>query len=317
MLDIQLQNLLEGSRAAGVPDFADLPPAAAREVYSGILAAGDVARADVDIADCSIEGPGGELSLRIYRPRDGGAPRGGVLYLHGGGFVLGHPRDYDGVVSLLCEQSGCVIVQVDYRLAPEHPFPAAVDDCYAGLVWLSKHAEALGVDPARIAIAGDSAGANLAAVCAILARDRNGPALVQQTLVYPVTAPEPGLYASYRRFGEGYTLSTRSARYFTDLYLGGAREQADFRVAPLLAERHDNLPPALVLVAGYDPLRDEGIEYVDRLIAAGTPATLVEYAGLAHGFVSMAGVIDAARLAVDQLAGAWKRALAARRVPAA
>jgi acetyl esterase len=311
MLDIQLHNLLEGMRASGAPDFADLPPAAARELYSQILARGDVPVADVVIEERRIDGPGSELVLRIYRPRGSGGVRGAVLYLHGGGFVVGRPQDYDGVASVLCAQADCVLVQVDYRLAPEHPFPAAVDDSYAALVWLAAHAGELGIDPARIAVAGDSAGANLATVCAILARDRGGPALVRQVLIYPVTAPEPGMFDSYRRHGEGYTLTSRSAWYFTELYLGGRRAVTDFRVAPLFADELGGLPPALVLVAGYDPLRDEGIAYADKLAAAGTHVTLVVYAGLAHGFISMGGALDAARIAVDQVASVLRRALAA------
>lgn len=313
MLDIQLQNLLDGLRAAGAPDFADLPPVAARGLYSQILTSGDLPVADVDIEERRIDGPGSALVLRIYRPRGAGGVRGAVLYLHGGGFVVGRPQDYDGVASVLCAQADCVLVQVDYRLAPEHPFPAAVDDSYAALVWLAAHAGELGIDPARIAIAGDSAGANLATVCAILARDRGGPALVQQTLIYPVTVPEPepGRFESHRRCGEGYTLTTRSMRYFVELYLGGGGALTDARLAPLFADELGGLPPALVLVAGYDPLRDEGIAYADKLAAAGTQVTLVEYAGLAHGFISMGAALDAARIAVDQVASVLRRALAA------
>ncbi len=307
MLDIQLRNLLEGARAAGAPDFADLPPAVARGLYSQILAASDLAPAAVDIEDRVIEGPGGDLALRIYRPRGPRKARGAVLYLHGGGFVMGRPQDYDGVASHLSERSDCVLVQVDYRLAPEHPFPAAVDDSYAALCWLGAHAAELEVDPARIAVAGDSAGANLATVCAILARDRGGPLLVQQILIYPVTAAAPGMFDSYLRFGEGFTLTARAAHYFTGHYLGDGVPATDFRAAPLLAEDLGGLPPALVLLAGYDPLRDEGAAYANRLIAAGTPASLIEYAGLAHGFFTMAGAVHTARLAVEQVAGALRR----------
>jgi acetyl esterase len=201
-------------------------------------------------------------------------------------------------------------VQVDYRLAPEHPFPAAVDDSYAALVWLAEHAAELGADPARVAVAGDSAGANLAAVCAILARDRGGPALVQQTLIYPVTAPQPGLFESHRRCGEGYTLTSRTVRYFDELYLGERRPMGDFRAAPLSAADLRGLPPALVLLARYDPLRDEGEAFAEALGGAGNHVTLVEYASLAHGFISMGGVLNAARLAVWQVADALGRALA-------
>lgn len=309
MLDLQIQALLEQAKAAGAPDFADLPPAVAREVYSQILAATDLpVPADVAISERTLAGPGGELTLRCYRPQQSEI-RGAVLYLHGGGFVVGCPRDYDGVAGNIAALSGCLVVQVDYRLAPEHPFPAAVEDSYAALVWLREQAAELGIDPERIAIAGDSAGANLAAVCALLARDRGGPALALQCLIYPATASGQVQYDSYRRFGAGYTLTNRSMTYFMSHYLDDSGEPADFRLAPLGAPDLSGLPPVLLQVAGYDPLRDEGIAYADALVAAGTPVTLVEYSGLAHGYISMAGVSGGARLALEQVATALRRAL--------
>jgi acetyl esterase len=311
MLDIQLRNLLDQARAADVPDMADVPPPVARQIYSGLCTAADVARADVAIEDKVIPGPGGPLALRVYRPRGGVSARGRVLYLHGGGFMVGCPRDYDGVCSALSEMSDCVLVQVDYRLAPEHPFPAAVDDAYAALGCLADHGGEIGADPARIIVAGDSAGANLATVTALLARDRGGPPLRQQTLLYPVTSPRPEMFDSYARHGQGYTLTTRQTHYFSRHYLGSPEAAADFRVAPLLAEDLSNLPPALVILAAYDPLRDEGAAYADKLAEAGTQVTLVEYMGLAHGFITMGGALQAARLAAAQLAMGWRQILAA------
>lgn len=309
MLDPQIKALLAQAKAAGAPDFADLPPVAAREVYSQILAATDLAvSSGVEITERTTAGPGGELTLRCYRPAEMEV-RGAVLYLHGGGFVVGCPSDYDGVVGAIATGSGCLVVQVDYRLAPEHPFPAALEDSYAALLWLREQAVALGIEPSRIAIAGDSAGANLAAVCALLARDRGGPELALQCLIYPATANGRVQYDAYRRFGAGYTLTYRSMRYFIDHYLSGSDAPLDYRLAPLDASDLSGLPPALVQVAGFDPLRDEGIAYAEAMAAAGTPVSLVEYASLAHGYISMAGICEGARLALEQVATALRRAL--------
>ncbi|MDB0526825.1 alpha/beta hydrolase [Ralstonia solanacearum] len=308
MLDIQMQSLLQGMQQAGVPDMADLPPQAARQVYSRIMAAAAEPVRAVAIAERIIAGPGGDLALRVYAPRQPDPRRGIVLYLHGGGFVVGTARDYDSVASALCEQSGCVVVQADYRLAPEHPFPAAVEDAWAAACWVAAQAHALGAQP-RIAVVGDSAGGNLAAVLALLARDCAGPAIVQQTLIYPVVAARPETTGSYRRYGSGYTLTTRLTHYFHDLYRGGRPIDGDPRLAPLAAPDVSGLPPALVMVAGYDVLRDEGIQYAHRLAQAGTPVTLVEYSGMVHGFIAMAGALEAARQALAQVADAVGRAL--------
>ncbi len=310
MLDIQLLNLLEQSRASGVPDLAEVPTEAAREIYSAMLAAGDLPRADVDISERTIEGPGGALTLRVHRPRGSVAARAGVLYLHGGGFTVGRPSDYDGVCSTLAHESGCVLVLPQYRLAPEHPFPAAVHDAWAALQWLALHGGDIGVDSSRLLVAGDSAGANLATVLALSARDRGGPKLLQQTLVYPVVTGMPGQFPSYQAFGEGYTLTNRLIERWCGGYLANEADRSDWRAAPLLAEDLSGLPPTLLLLAGFDPLHDEGLEYARRLTEAGSAVSLVDYPGLAHGFVSMGGAVATARLAVSQLGGAWRLAVA-------
>jgi len=310
MLDPQLKNLLDGAKAAGAPDFADLPPAACRGFYREILRATDIPAVDVAVSDQRIAGPGGGIGLRIYTPHGKAAePRGLVVYYHGGGFVVGDLAGYDALCRTLCLQSDCVIVSVDYRLAPEHPFPAAVDDSLAALRWAHENAASLGADPQRIAVAGDSAGGTLAAVTALQARDQGGPALRYQALVYPMTAATPGEFPSYAKFGEGHVLSARAASYFMEHYLGDDDRQNDFRVAPLRAENLAGLPPALVMLGGHDILHDEGQAYADRLMAAGVQVTLVDYLALGHGFISMGGAIGAARVAIDQLAGALGRAL--------
>jgi acetyl esterase len=307
MLDKQIATLLDMAKASGAPDLCELSPEVCRQVYGEIVRSSDLAAADVQIDERSIDGPGGALGLRIYTPRDAAAtPRGAVLFLHGGGFVVGAPQDYDGLVSTLCRESDCVVVSVDYRLAPEHPFPAAVEDSEAAMGWLFAHAAELGADARRVVVAGDSAGGNLAAVLALLNRSSEGPALAGQILLYPVTSERPGMFESYARYESGYFLTRGSMNYFSRHYHGPDLAAADWRGAPLLSEDVSELPPALVLVGGFDPLRDEGVAYARRLSEAGNHVMLVEYAGLTHGFMVMGGVVNAARLAVGQVASTVK-----------
>jgi acetyl esterase len=198
-------------------------------------------------------------------------------------------------------------MSVDYRLAPEAPFPAAVDDAVAATRWAQQHAAALGADPARIAVGGDSAGGNLAAVCAILARDEGFPSLALQLLIYPATAPEPET-ASHRAFAEGYLLTRNLVTWFYKQYLRSSKDQLDFRFGPLVAEDLSRVAPAFVLVAGHDPLRDEGVQYAARLIEAGNRVTLVNFEGMIHGFFIMLGALDEAGRAVEQSAAALREA---------
>lgn len=308
-LDPQLNTLIAQTRSAGVPDFADVPPQASRALYREILRATDLPAVPVQVREVQIDSHGAPLSLRLYTPlAPATAPRGLVVYAHGGGFVVGDVEGYDHLLRTLCHSSDCVVVAMDYRLAPEHPFPAAVDDVCAALWWAAAHAAELGADPTRLAVAGDSAGGNLAAVAALCARDE-GLALRYQVLIYPVLAAAPNEYPSYARFGQGYVLSARSAEHFTRLYFGDMGRAPDWRGAPLLAPSVAGVAPALVLVAGHDVLRDEGVAYAERLCDAGVQATLVEYHGLAHGFINMAAVLSAARLALDQVASALRQAL--------
>ena len=310
MLDLHLARIVSQAQASGLPDFSDLPPQAARGLYREIMAAADVAPADVATSDrrlprAGVEG--GTIGVRLYRPdRSGTLPL--VVYYHGGGFALGDLDGYDRVCRRLCEDTQAMVMSVDYRLAPEHPFPAGVNDAWAALQWAAEHAKSLGADPARIAVAGDSAGGTLAAVVSLLARDAGGPHLACQALVYPSTALRlDGPFESRQRYAHGPTLTLRSMEYFDSLYLGDTAP--DFRSTPLLASNLSGLPPALVLVAAHDPLRDEILDYSRRLMEAGTEATVIEYHGLAHGFISMAGAVPAARLAQLQLASGLRLAL--------
>lgn len=310
MLDLQLKAMLAGLAAAGVPDLCDMPPEPGRTFYRQILAAGDLPPADVQVEERQIDGQDAPLALRIYTPRPVVAgPRGIVLYCHGGGFVLGDLDAYDSVCRTICHDSDCVVVSVDYRLAPEHPFPAAVEDCYAALTWAAANAAGLGSDPQRLAVCGDSAGGNLAAVLALLARE-SGPAIRFQILIYPVTTAAPGDLPSHTQFGEGYVLSLKAMRYFSGLYFGEEAKAPDFRGAPLLATNLVGLPPALILVGGYDLLHDDSVVYADRLTEAGVPVTLVEYRGLSHGFINMAATLPGGRLALDQVSSALRHELA-------
>jgi acetyl esterase len=308
MLDIQLKGMLEAVAASGAPDLADLPPPAGREMYRQIFASGDLPPADVMIEDRSIAGPGGKLPLRIYTPRRKNGVRGVVLYCHGGGFVLGDLDIYDSTCRTICDDSRCIVVAVDYRLAPEHPFPAAVEDCHAALAWLAAHAGEIGGDPQRLAVCGDSAGGNLAAVLALIAR-AEGVALRYQVLIYPVTSAAPGDLPSHTEFGEGYVLSRKAMLAFSRHYFGATGRAPDWRGAPLLAEDLSGLAPALVMIGSYDVLHDDGEAYANAMSAAGVPTTLIEYKGLSHGFINMAAFLSAGRLALSQVGISLRDAL--------
>jgi len=314
MLDHQLDAMMKQVQAAGMPDLADLPPEPCRGLYRQILAAADVKPADVAVSDRQITGPQGAaaIGLRVYTPRRAG-PHALVVYYHGGGYVLGDLDGYDNVCRQLCEDSGAVVVSVGYRLAPEHPFPAAIDDAWAALVWVAEHARALGADPLRLGVAGDSAGAVLATVMTLLARDAHGPHVAFQALVYPPAAGgHDGHYPSRTLHAAGPTLTLRTMEYFNAHTFGATAKAPDFRGAPLLASSLAGLPPSLLMLATHDPLRDEALAYGEALLAAGNAVTVVEYHGLAHGFVSMGGGIGAARLAQQQLAQALRTGLAPR-----
>ncbi|MEP7294993.1 MAG: alpha/beta hydrolase [Burkholderiales bacterium] len=319
MLDLQLDAIVKHAQAADLPDLCDLPPGPCRGLYREILAAADMPPADVAVDNrrIAVPGSGATIGLRVYTPRGDAAAAGRalVVYYHGGGGVLGDLDGYDRIARQLCADSDAVVVSVDYRLAPEHPFPAAVDDAWTALRWMAEHARDLGADPARLGVAGDSAGAVLATVMTLLARDAGGPRIGFQALLYPPAAGgHDGDFPSRARHAAGPTLTQRTMDYFNRHHFGELGKAADFRGAPLLAPDLADLPPALLLLAAHDPLRDEALAYGEALLAAGNAVTLVEYHGLAHGFISMAGGIGAARLAQQQLGQALKVGLAA--VPA-
>jgi acetyl esterase len=310
-LDPQAELVIGLVKRAGLPEMWQLTPDQAREQYQ-LRVAKLAAKVDVyRSTDRRIPGPGNDLALRIYLPREAkpGELFPVLLWFHGGGFVIGNLDTHDSACRMLATQAECMVVAVDYRLAPEHKFPAAVEDCMAALRWVAMHAREIGADGARIAVGGDSAGGNLAAVCALLARNEGFPTLAHQLLVYPCTAPEPET-PSHRKFAEGYVLTRNTITWFYKQYLRSRSDVNDFRFGPLIADDLSNLPPALVLVAGYDPLRDEGVDYAKRLIEAGNRVTLVNYEGMIHGFYLMGGAVDAAKRAIAQSAQALREAFA-------
>ncbi|MBW8848802.1 MAG: alpha/beta hydrolase [Burkholderiales bacterium] len=308
MLDLHLQHLL--AQAAGAPDLCDLPPEPCRGLYRQICTAATVPPADVDVTPHEARFAGHDVNVRIYKPRDAAGALPVTLYFHGGGFVLGDLEGYDAVCRQLCADSGVMIVSAAYRLAPEHPYPAAIEDSFAALGWVAEAIRGFGGDPTRLAVMGDSAGAALAATAALLARDAGGPAIAFQLLVYPPAAgAHDGDYPSRERHAAGPTLTKRTMDYFNRHYYGAAGKAPDWRGAPLLAPSLAGLPPTLLVLAAHDALRDEAMAYGKALGAAGNAVTVVEYHGLAHGFISMAGAVPAARLALGQMASALRQAL--------
>ncbi len=259
-----------------------------------------------EIVDTTIPGPSGPLAVRIYRASSE-PNQPAIVYFHGGGFVIGSLDSHDGTCRRLSHGIGCTVVSVDYRLAPEHLYPAAVVDSYAATDWVADNAKILRIDPTRIAVAGDSAGGNLAAAVAIIARDRGGPAICHQLLTYPVT--DMGFRSeSYVTNGEGYFLTKDMMVWFGDQYVPKGHSIEDPLLSPLYAKDLSKLPPATVITAEFDPLRDEGEAYARRLQEAGVPTKLIRYDGVFHGFFSMNGAIDQADDAHAFAAGELKKA---------
>ncbi|MBA4740668.1 MAG: alpha/beta hydrolase [Burkholderiales bacterium] len=300
-LDSQARKLLDAAKAAGVPEMWELTPEVARAEYLKRTAK---TKSEVDIwkvEDRQILGPLGVIGIRIYTPRslDGAELLPVLVWYHGGGFVIGDLESHDSVCRALSNQTDCIVVAVDYRLAPEYKFPAAVIDCEFALTWVAEHAVAIGGNKTKIAVGGDSAGGNLAAAVALLARDKGITNVCFQLLIYPCVAPEPET-RSHHQFAEGFLLTRKTITWFYQQYLRTSKDVRDPRYAPLEADDLSLLPPALIIVAGYDPLRDEGIDYARALIEAGNQVHLSNYEGMIHGFYLMGGVIDMANKAIDE-----------------
>jgi len=252
----------------------------------------------------------GSIPIRVYRPA--GVPDATrlpvLVFFHGGGWVIGDLDTHDTLCRQLTAEAGISVVAVDYRLAPEHKFPAAADDAWAATKWVVEHAAELGVDPGKLAVGGDSAGGNLAAVVALQARDAGGPAITLQALLYPVT--DLGAETqSYRDLADGYMLTREGMRWFIAHYLGKPQDAEDWRASPIRARSFAGVAPALIVTAGYDPLRDEGDAYAQKLRAAGVNVDHVSFGGMIHGFVPMGKLIDTGNRAVTLIAGSLRHAL--------
>lgn len=259
------------------------------------------------VRDQYIPGPAGDLPVRIYHPdSDTSLPL--LVFFHGGGFVLCDLDTHDGLARALCNALPAVVVSVDYRLAPEHKFPAAVEDAYAAVCWAAEHAEELGADPKRLIVGGDSAGGNLAAVACQLAKQQAGPSIAHQMLLYPVCDADLEREA-FQRLGKGYYLETEMMGWFWNHYLNSPAEKADPRVCPLKTEDLSGLPSATVITAEYDPLHEEGHEYAQRLAAAGVTVFHRQYPGAIHGFMSFIGNADISTRALTEAVNAVRQAL--------
>ena len=314
VLDTRTQWMLRQLAASGRKPVNELPVAQGRAQFEGFAAImGGRPKKIGEIVDRTIPGPAGRLNVRIYRPW-GMAPTGNpkpiVVFYHGGGWTIGSLNSHDRPCRYLCHRADCIVVSVDYRLAPEHKFPAAVEDALAAFNWVAANAHDLGGAPDMVAVAGDSAGGNLAAVIAQLTRSQAlKPAF--QLLIYPATDFAMNT-PSHASCGEGYLLTRPSMEWFRDQYLNGTQEQQDPRASPLKAADFKGLPPSMVITAGFDPLRDEGKAYADALTAAGVPVVYRNFDGLIHGFINTLGVVHAAARAMDEIAYGLRQGMATR-----
>ena len=309
--------VLERIHRANRPSFHSLSPKQARIAYLMGAEILDLPRAPLPrIENLAIPGPAGDIAVRLYAPvtREDAAARDArglpvLLYFHGGGFVIGSLETHDSLCRQLALRSGAAVVAVDYRLAPDHPFPAAVDDCWAALAWLAQAAPSLGLDRARIAVGGDSAGGTLAAVTALHARDiraQLGVPLALQLLITPGATAHADT-DSHRRFAKGHLLDADTIAWFFNQYIPAERRE-DWRFAPLQAEDHEDLAPACFILAEADPLIDEGIAYADLLRARGNAVRLELYRGVTHDFIKMGRSIPEAEQALDACADALRTA---------
>jgi acetyl esterase len=309
-LDTRTRWLLTLVARSGRPPLHELPLERARREFAiSADALGGWSQPIGEMVDRTVPGPSGPLPIRLYRPL--GAAQGGrgmLVYFHGGGWVVGDIGSYDKACRYLAAKSGCIVVSVDYRRAPEHRFPAALDDALAAFDWVHTHAASLGGDPDHVGVGGDSAGGNIAAVVSLMARDRQGPQPAFQLLIYPAT-DLGGSFPSHQSHGQGYLLTRPMMDWFRAQYLTSEADIADWRASPLKAASLAGLPPAYVCTAGFDPLRDEGKAYADRLQAEGTPVTYRNFDSLIHGFVGFTGTISAAARAMDEIAQAMRQAL--------
>lgn len=312
-LDPEAKAWLDQMATSSLPEWHTVSPDEARRLMKLSYGVGAPKEPVARIDDGAIPGPAGQIPVRVYHPgTDGLLPV--YVYFHGGGWVLGDLDSHDAPCRALANQVPCLVVSVDYRLAPEHPYPAAPEDAYAAVCWIAEHAGELGGDGSRLALGGDSAGGNLSAVVTQMIRERGGPRIALQVLVYPVTDFDFDS-SSYREVGDGYFLTAEKMAWYTDHYLPNVAQRREPYAAPLRASDFADLPPALVITAEYDPLRHEGEAYAEKLRAAGVPVTCTCYPGMIHGFFNRLAEMDLGRKAVRQAAEALREAFS--RAPAA
>ena len=313
-LDPQCKAIIDAAAAAGGAPFDQNDHIASRKSYAGTTAIYRHSCGPLDaIENTQFPGPAGTVPVRIYRPdHDNGGPAlPGLVFFHGGGWVVGDLDTHDHMCRHLAHGANIVVVAVDYRLAPEHKFPAALDDCCAAVRWVANEAGTLNIDGSCIAVGGDSAGGNLAAAVSIAMRDTQGPEIKLQLLIYPAvdfTADNDSLHEN----GDGYLLTRAAIEMFADLYLPNRESRSDPRASPQLRSNHANLPRAFIQTAEFDPLRDEGRAYAESLMAAGCPVEYKCYPGVVHGFARMCARVDAAVIALDNACGALREAFGIR-----
>lgn len=293
------------------PGMELLPPPRARKAYTQVIGLAEPDEVPMAaVRDHEVPVDGGSIRVRCYTPRGLAATSPAIVFFHGGGHVVGDIDNYDRTVRYVASQARCRLVNVDYRCAPEHRFPAAAEDSVAAWRWVIDNAASLGIDPARVAVMGDSAGGNLSAVVAMAARDRGLAPPKVQCLIYPVVdlrLVSPSITA----LGTGFGLTKPLIQWFAGNYVRNDADRSNPLGSPLLADSHANLAPAIVTVAGFDPLHDEGVAYAEKLQAAGVPTTLVRHNDLTHAWVTMVGVVPPARAAMDETCALVRKALGA------
>ncbi|HLH93973.1 MAG TPA: alpha/beta hydrolase [Xanthobacteraceae bacterium] len=318
-LDPSAKRLLDIFAAGGMVDVASISPQQMREGYRRLARSVDIKHVAVEsVANGFLPGPDGPLPYRLYRARPGIVPA--LVFFHGGGCVFGDLETHDGMCRMLSAASGCAVIAIDYRRAPEHRFPAALDDCFAATRWVADHAREHALDPARIAVGGDSSGAALAAVICQMARADHGPRIALQVLFCPVMDMRPAT-PSRRQLAEGFFLNQATIDWMLQHCCGPVAcateiDLGDPRLSPLRAADFSRLPPAHIHTAEFDPLRDEGEAYAQALRRAGVGARYTCHAGMIHHFYAMAGAIPAARTAVEAAAATMGQALGAHTVAA-
>lgn len=300
-LDPKARNLLNAIAAAGTPPVVSLPVEIARETVSNGMARMKIPVAEVKSVENKIIVHGAsEIPVRIYHPT-GEPPYRVVVFFHGGGWVLFRPEDYDPLCTHLCHDANCLVYSVDYRLSPEYRFPVALNECYDATVWIAGHCHQDGGDPGQLFLMGDSAGGNLAAATAMKIRDENGPKVKGQILVYPVTDHYSRKKLSAEIFSAGFNLSDEDMHWFWDMYLENPQDADHPYASPLIAKDHSGLPDTLILVSGYDTLRDDGLEYAEKLKISGVPVNLIIYREMIHGFLSYLGILDQGKKAIKEI----------------